>query len=490
MSPNLARLGISEIRERIFMREITAEEYISDVLENIEKYNPKVNAYISVLEDYAQDIAKKIDQKIKANKPLGKLGGAAIAVKDNISTKDITTTCGSLMLKDYVPPFNATVIEKIQQQDGIIIGKTNMDEFAMGSTTEHSYFGATRNPWDLNKVPGGSSGGSAAAVVTNMSAAALGSDTGGSIRLPAGFCGIYGLKPTYGLVSRYGLIAYACSLEQIGPFAKSIMDLAILLDVISGKDPRDSTSVEKKNATSYEDVVKKEEVGKPKLTIGLPKELIEKGTDKVIVNAIYKIIDKLSEFGVTYKSVSLPSLNYALPAYYIIAMSEASSNLARFDGVRYGPTLDINGDWTDYISEIRNFGFGEEVKRRIILGSFVLSEGYFDAYYLKALKVKTLIINEFNKAFKDVDVFFMPVSPTLPFDIGSKISDPVKMYLSDVATVPINLAGLPGLALPVGYHNNLPIGMQIVGPHFSESLILKMGNLIEKVIGRPKLYEN
>ena len=486
MSHSLSRLGIFEVREKIAAREITAEEYISSVLEVINKHNPKINAYISVLQEYSIEMAKKIDQKVRENKPLGKLGGAALAIKDNISTKGITTTCGSLMLKDYIPPYDATVIEKIQQEDGIIIGKTNMDEFAMGSTTEHSYFGPTRNPWDLNKVPGGSSGGSAAAVVANMSAAALGSDTGGSIRLPAGFCGIYGLKPTYGLVSRYGLIAYACSLEQIGPFAKSVKDLAILLDVISGKDYRDSTSVDRPIKDSYEKSIKDEIHN---FTVGIPKELTEEGTDRVIVKAIYNLLDKLQDYGVAYKLLSLPSLKYALPAYYIIAMSEASSNLARFDGVRYGSQIDVEGDWNDYISEVRNFGFGDEVKRRIILGSFVLSEGYFEAYYLKALKVKTLIINDFIEAFKSVGVLFMPVAPTLPFDIGSKISDPLTLYLSDIATVPVNLAGLPGLALPIDYHNGLPVSMQIVGPHFSELLLLNIANTIEKILGRPKLYE-
>ena len=486
MTTELSKLSVFEVKEKIMKQEITAEEYILSVLETINRYNPKINAYITVLEKQAIEKARAIDEKIKAKKVLGSLGGAAIAIKDNISTRGIPTTCGSLMLKDYVPPYDATVVERIQQEDGIIIGKTNMDEFAMGSTTEHSYFGPTRNPWNFNKVPGGSSGGSAATVVTNMSAAALGSDTGGSIRLPAGFCGIYGLKPTYGLVSRYGLIAYACSLEQIGPFAKSVKDLAILLDVISGKDSRDSTSVDIPAKESYETSLKEEITN---FTVGIPKELIEEGTEKVIVNAIYKLLDKLQEDNVKHELVSLPSLKYALPAYYIIAMSEASSNLARFDGVRYGPYVEVEGDWNDYISAVRNYGFGDEVKRRIILGSFVLSEGYFEAYYLKALKIKTLIINDFKNAFNNVDVIFMPVAPTLPFDIGSKISDPLTLYLSDIATVPVNLAGLPGLALPIDYHNGLPIGMQIVGPHFSEQLLLNVANTIEKRIGRPKTYE-
>ena len=400
----------------------------------------------------------------------------AVAVKDNICTLNIRTTCASKMLENFIPPYDATVIEMLKREDAIIIGKTNMDEFAMGSTTETSYFGPTRNPWNLNKVPGGSSGGSAAALIADEATLALGSDTGGSIRCPASYCSVIGLKPTYGLVSRYGLIAYANSLEQIGPLAKSTADCALLLSVIGGYDPKDSTSVNIPPANylgMLGDDLKD-------LKMGLPREFFGEGIEESVMKHVWSAVQILEDLGVTYEKISLPSLRYALAAYYIIAMSEASSNLARYDGIRYGYRVERDdGSWSKIYSKNRRIGFGAEVRRRIILGTYALSAGYYEQYYLKALKVRTLIRREFEKALKKFDVIVGPTMPLPPFNLGEKIHDPLTLYMCDVLTVPANLIGYPAISIPCGFENNLPIGLQVISKPFNESMLLKISSAFE-----------
>lgn len=446
-------MRISEWRN--LLDEVGCYEAVSRLLERIEK--SELNAYITICKKEALELAKEFD---KGNLK-GILAGIPVAVKDNITTKGIRTTCASKMLKNYVPVFDAHVVERLKAEGAIIIGKTNMDEFGMGTTTETSYFGVVKNPYDLSRVAGGSSGGSAAVLAANEAVLALGSDTGGSIRCPASFCGVYGLKPTYGLVSRYGLIPYANSLEQIGPMANSIEDLATLLEVIAGKDERDSTN----SGRSF--VFREEKIRK----IGLIKNMTAED------DVMDKVYEALSRFN--YEELELPSLKYALASYYIIAMSEASSNLARYDGVRYGHYSQLSS-WIDYCSKVRAEGFGEEVKRRIMLGSYALSAGYYGKYYLKALKARTLIIEEFKKAFSKFDVLVAPTMPTLPFKIG-EIKDPLTMYKMDVNTVPINLAGLPALNAPIGFVKGLPVGLQIIGNYFEESKILSFAKMIKEV---------
>ena len=387
------------------------------------------------------------------------------------------------MLENFVPPYDATVIERLKAADAIIIGKTNMDEFAMGSTTETSYFGVTRNPWDLNKVPGGSSGGSAAAVIAEETTVALGSDTGGSIRCPASYCSVVGLKPTYGLVSRYGLISYANSLEQIGPLTRSVEDCALLLSVISGHDSRDSTSVDLpakdylKNLDDMRDI-----------KIGLPHEFFGEGVEDDVKDAVLKAIGKLEDLGASCLEISLPMMKYALAAYYIIAMSEASSNLARYDGLRYGyRDENARGSFDEVFSKNRREGFGAEVRRRIILGTYALSAGYFEQYYIKALKIRTLIRRDFEKALKDVDVIVGPTMPLLPFNIGERIDDPLKLYMCDILTVPANLTGCPAISIPCGFKNGLPVGMQIIGRPFDEDTVLKVAYAFEQSTDYHKL---
>lgn len=380
------------------------------------------------------------------------------------------------MLENFVPPYDATVIERLKREDAIIIGKTNMDEFAMGSTTETSYFGPTRNPWDLTKVPGGSSGGSAAALVAGEAALALGSDTGGSIRCPASYCSIIGLKPTYGLVSRYGLIAYANSLEQIGPLAKSTVDCALLLSIIGGYDPKDSTSVNIP-LTNYLSSLTDDLKG---VKIGLPKEFFGEGVEESVVKHALTAVQVLEELGVAYEEISLPSLKYALATYYIIAMSEASSNLARYDGIRYGYRVERDdADWSKIYARNRRAGFGAEVRRRIILGTYALSAGYYEQYYLKALKIRTLIRRDFERALKKFDALAGPTMPLPPFNIGEKIRDPLTLYMCDVLTVPANLIGYPAISIPCGFEGNLPIGFQIIGKPFNESTLFKVSFAFE-----------
>lgn len=463
---------INELRERIHSG--SSEEIVAEYIERIG--SSKLNAFITVAKENALARAKEIDSEGYE----GSLAGIPVAIKDNISTKGILTTCASKILTGYIPPYDARVIERLKEAGAIIIGKTNMDEFAMGTSTETSFYGATKNPWDLERVPGGSSGGSAAAVAGGEVPLALGSDTGGSVRCPASFCGVVGLKPTYGVISRYGLISYANSLEQIGPFATTVRDVAMLFDVIAGYDARDSTSV---NGTKtpylnagYSSALKNDVRG---LKIGVPEEYFGEGTDEKVEKAVWNAIHALEDMGATRTEVKMPHTKYALSAYYIIAMSEASSNLARFDGMRYGLRTE-DSDWHTTFSQVRASGFCDEVKRRILLGTYALSAGYHDKYYLKALKVRTLIKQDFELAFKDADVLIAPTMPYPAFRLGEKIDDPLSLYLADVDTVPINLAGVPSISVPCGFSHGLPIGMQVIGKHFDEDTILRTAYTFEE----------
>ena len=475
--PRLYELTAAELSEQIRRGEASAEEHLHSVLDRIRRVEGKIHAYVTLVEEYALKRAREVDEKARRGEEIGPLAGVPVAVKDNICTEGIRTTCSSRMLENFVPPYDATVIRRLKAADAIILGKTNMDEFAMGSTTETSYFGATRNPWDTGKVPGGSSGGSAAAVISDEATVALGSDTGGSIRCPASYCSVVGLKPTYGLVSRYGLISYANSLEQIGPLTKTVRDCALLLSVISCHDEKDSTSVDVRLGdplSSLEGDVKG-------LRIGLPREFFGEGVEDDVKGPVLDAADKLEELGASCREVSLPTMSYSLAAYYIIAMSEASSNLARYDGLRYGYHVgDDEGGFDAVFSRNRRMGFGAEVRRRIILGTYALSAGYFEQYYLKALRIRTLIRRDFEGAFKDVDVIIGPTMPLLPFDIGERIDDPLKLYMCDILTVPANLTGCPSASLPCGFRRGLPVGLQIIGKPFDEGTVLRAAYAFEQ----------
>ncbi len=456
---------LTELKEHLLAG--SAEEYLSKLFDKIE--HSKLNAFTTLAKESAFKRAREFDKK-----PWGGLmAGIPIAIKECISTQGIESNCSSRILRGYVPPYDAHVIERLKAEGAIIMGKTNMDEFAMGTSTETSCFGPTRNPWDPLCVPGGSSGGSAAAVAGGEAPCSLGSDTGGSVRCPASFCGIVGLKPTYGLVSRFGLIAYANSLEQIGPLTNTVEDTALLMEIIAGHDWRDSTSAEKGN---YLPDLKK---GIKGLKIGIPKEYFGEGVDKSVEKAVWDAVSTMESLGASWQEVSLPHTKYALSAYYIIAMSEASSNLARFDGLRYGLRIGEDKDWHTTFSEIRSQGFGPEVKRRILLGTYALSAGYYGRYYLKALKVRTLIKNDFQKVFKDVDIVASPTMPLPAFKIGERINDPLSLYMADVFTVPINLAGVPAISVPCGFAGNLPIGLQLIGKHFGEDTVLQAAHAYE-----------
>lgn len=456
---------ISVIRQKI--TDSSAEEVTSSYIETIGK--SKINGF-TTLWDEAIDVARRID----ANGHHGPLAGVPIAIKENISTKGLSTTCSSKILQGYVPPYDAHVIERLKEAGAVILGKTNMDEFAMGTSTESSYYGPTLNPWDHERVPGGSSGGSAAVVAAGEAPASLGSDTGGSVRCPAAFCGVVGLKPTYGCISRYGLISYANSLEQIGPLATNVADVAALMDVVAGYDHRDSTSINRDN--TYSDALKDDVKG---LKIGVPEEYFAEGIDEKVKAAVWDSISKFEEMGATYEKISMPHTKYALAAYYIIAMSEASSNLARFDGTRYGYRAD-GENWHVMASKTRAQGFGAEVKRRILLGTYALSAGYHDKYYLKALKVRTLVKQDFDRALANVDVLMGPTMPAPAFKIGEKIEDPLSLYLTDVNTVPINLAGVPSISVPCGLADGMPVGLQIIGKHFDENTIIRAAYSFEQ----------
>jgi aspartyl-tRNA(Asn)/glutamyl-tRNA(Gln) amidotransferase subunit A len=465
-----------EIRDKIRDKKISAKEIIKEMMNRIKEVDSKIDAYMSISEETALTWASKVDERIASGEQLDDLAGIPMAIKDNICTEGIQTTCSSKILENFVPPYNATVVEKLYKAKGILVGKTNMDEFAMGSSTENSAFKITKNPWNLERVPGGSSGGSAAAVAAGEAFLSLGSDTGGSIRQPASFCGIVGLKPTYGLISRYGLIAYASSLDQVGPLTKDVEDCALVLNTIAGYDNMDSTSV------PYEKIdYKKALINDVKgIKIGIAKEYFGEGIDQDVKNVIYRAVDLLKTMGAEIEEVSLPHTKYALPAYYIIASSECSSNLARFDGIRYGYRAKNFSDVNDLFIKTRSEAFGEEVKRRIMLGTYALSLGYYDAYYKQALKMRTLIKEEFDKVFEKFDVLISPTSPTTAFKIGEKIDDPLKMYMSDICTVPINIAGIPAISIPCGSVEGLPVGLQIMGKHFNESTILRVAYTFEQ----------
>lgn len=465
-----------ELHNLLISKKISSVELTESILNRLKQIEDKVKAYISINEEEALKQAKAADNRIKNQDKVTLLTGIPIAIKDNICTKGILTTCASKILFNYIPPYDATVIEKLKKAGAVIIGKTNMDEFAMGSSTENSAFHPTHNPWNLEMVPGGSSGGSAAAVAADECILALGSDTGGSIRQPASFCGVVGLKPTYGRVSRYGLIAFASSLDQIGPLTKDVTDASILLNFITGHDLKDSTSVD----LPVPDFRKALIDNVKKVRIGVIKNLIGEGVAPEVKQAFKESVDKLSNLGAEIIEVSLPSLEYAVATYYLIAPAEASSNLARYDGVKYGYRSKEAKDLLSMYYETRREGFGPEVKRRIILGTYALSAGYYDAYYLKALKVRTIIKQDFERAFGHCDVLASPTSPILPFKIGEKITDPLSMYLSDIATIPVNLAGLPAISIPCGFARDLPIGLQIIGKAFAEEIILRVAFTFEQ----------
>ncbi len=475
MSFPLTKLTLGELCELVRRGEIKASEVIEAYLNNIKEKDPEIRAFITITEDEARKRAKIVDDKEKK----GKLAGAPIAIKDNILTKGIRTTCASRILENYIPPYNATVVERLLAEDAIIVGKTNLDEFAMGSSTENSAFFPTRNPYDLNRVPGGSSGGSAAAVAAQEAVASLGSDTGGSIRQPAAFCGLVGLKPTYGRVSRYGLVAFASSLDQIGPLTRSVEDAALLMEVIAGYDPRDSTSVNIP-VPPYTEALKMPPNG---LKIGYLREEKIKEVAPEIKSAYFNLLSFLDKEGLTLKAVDLKLWDYALPCYYIIAPSEASSNLARYDGVRYGFRYPGENNLKGMYSLTRTTGFGAEVKRRILLGTFALSAGYYEAYYGRARLVRRLLTQEFRQTFESVDVILTPTTPELPFPFGAK-ADPIVMYLSDYFTVAVNLAGLPAISVPIGLtqEKNLPLGLQIIAPPFEEIRLFRLAFFIEKKV--------
>ena len=480
---DIIKLTAHEIREGYKNKEFTVEEVVKAYLDNIEKNDKNIKAFITLCKEQALENAKlaqdKIDDALNNGSfdELPKLIGIPIAIKDNLNTFGIKTTCASKILENFVSPYDATVIKRIKENGAIIIGKANMDEFAMGSSCENSAFFATKNPVDITRVPGGSSGGSAAAVAGDFSPISLGSDTGGSIREPASLCGIVGLKPTYGLVSRYGLVAYASSLDQVGPMAKDVTDIADLLNVIAGHDEMDSTSadIEKKDYTkSLVNDVKG-------LRIGIPEEYFGEGVQKEVKESVMNAVKKLEELGAIVSKCSLAATEYALPMYYVIADAEASSNLGRFDGIRYGYRSEKFENLWDIYKNSRSEGFGKEVKRRIILGTYVLSAGYYDAYYKKAQKVRTLIKNQFEEAFKNFDVLITPVCPTTAWKIGEKVSNPLDLYLMDLYTVPVNIAGIPAISIPCGKdENGLPIGMQIIAKHFNEEAIIRTAYTYEQ----------
>lgn len=483
---NITELTVHELKEKLEKKELTSYEIIKAYIEKIEEKEKDVQAFVTTLEKDALEKAEEIDKKIASGEIVEKLAGIPIGIKDNICTKGVNTTCSSKMLENFVAPYDATVMEKINSENLINLGKLNMDEFAMGGSTEHSYFHVTRNPWNLNKVPGGSSGGSAAAVAAGMVPWALGTDTGGSIREPASFCGVVGLKPTYGLVSRYGVVAFASSLDQVGPITKDVTDSAMLLNIITGKDKMDSTSVERPKV-DYTKALKNDVKG---LKIAVPKELFAEGINEEVKESLEKAIETYKKLGAEISEVSLNIAEYALASYYIIACAEASSNLGRFDGVRYGHRAKEFNNLKELYRNSRTEGFGPEVKRRIILGTYVLSSGYYDAYYKKAQQVRTLVMNKFKSVFDNYDVILTPTSPTVAFDIGSKINAPLAMYLADICTVSVNIAGLPGISIPCGVDKEgMPIGMQLIGNRFTEETLLNAAYTFEQKVQFREKYK-
>ncbi|MFS8119939.1 MAG: Asp-tRNA(Asn)/Glu-tRNA(Gln) amidotransferase subunit GatA, partial [Microcoleus sp.] len=483
--------SIRELHRQLVNKERSAVEITQEALDRITQLEPKLKSFLCVTADNALAQAHKVDAQIAAGEEIGLLAGIPIAVKDNMCTNGIPTTCASRILENFVPPYDATVVSKLHAAGAVIVGKANMDEFAMGSSTETSAYQVTANPWDLERVPGGSSGGSAAAVAAGECVVSLGSDTGGSIRQPASFCGLVGLKPTYGLVSRYGLVAYASSLDQIGPFGRTVEDAAILLGAVAGYDNKDSTSLNVP-IPDYAQALRPSLRPKGLIRIGVIKETFGVGLDSAVKDAVTKAIEQFQELGAEIQVVSCPRFRYGLPTYYIIAPSEASANLARYDGVKYGFRSEDPQNLLDMYAKTRSQGFGAEVKRRIAIGTYVLSAGYYDAYYLKAQKVRTLIKEDFEKAFSQVDVLVCPTAPTTAFKAGEKFNDPLSMYLSDLMTIPVNLAGLPALSLPCGFDDKgLPIGIQLIGNLLQESRLFQVAHAYEQStnwhLRRPKL---
>lgn len=474
----IGAMTVYEIKRGIEEKNFTSEEVVKELFKRIKLVDKYVDGYLTLCEEEALKTARDVDEKIKNGVKVGKLAGVPIAIKDNICTDGIRTTCASKILGDFIPPYDATVIKRLKEEDAIIIGKTNMDEFAMGSSTENSAFKITKNPWDFKRVPGGSSGGSAAVVAAGMAPIALGSDTGGSIRQPAAFCGIVGLKPTYGLISRFGLIAFASSLDQIGPIGKSVKDCAYLLEVIAGYDKMDSTS---SNIQVDKDYLNALDGSVDGLKIAVPREFFGNGLNSEIEKAIKDTIEKLKRMGAVVDEISLPITEEGLSAYYIISSAEASSNLARYDGIRYGYKAKEYETVEELMELSRTEAFGEEVKRRIMLGTYALSSGYYDAYYNRAQKLRKKIQQQYKDVFENYDLILSPTSPILPFLSGEKSSNPLEMYLADIYTVNINLAGVPAISIPCAFSKDgLPIGVQIIGPHFGEKKILKAAFALEQ----------
>jgi len=471
----LHALGIAEIRGLLDRKEITAKDVIDSVFQRIDAVEDRVRAFVTLTREKAVEAASTSQPPVKGA-PFLALLGIPLAIKDNICTKGIRTTCASKMLSNFIPPYESTVTSRLRDQGSLLVGKTNLDEFAMGSSTENSGFHTTRNPWDLERIPGGSSGGSAAAVAADECIAALGSDTGGSIRQPASLCGVVGLKPTYGRVSRFGLVAFASSLDQIGPITKNVRDSAILMNIISGHDPLDSTSASLQ-VPDFAALLGRDLKG---LKVGIPKEYFIDGMDRAVDLSLRAAITQLKSLGAVTVEVSLPHTDYAIATYYLLATSEASSNLARYDGVKYG-FREVGKDLLEMYMNTRAKGFGAEVKRRIVLGTYALSSGYYEAYYKKAQQVRTLIKRDFENVFREVDVLVTPTSPTAAFRLGEKTEDPLQMYLSDIFTISVNLAGVPAISVPCGLTpDNLPIGMQLIAKHFDEETILKIAYAYEQ----------
>jgi len=462
---------LSELSAMLEAGDVTSVQLTEHFLQRIKEYDGDINSFITVTEEQALTAAAAADEKRKSGNA-GPLTGIPFAHKDIFCTRDVKTTCGSKMLDNFISPYDATVVEKMQQAGIVMLGKTNMDEFAMGSSNETSYYGAVKNPWNTKAVPGGSSGGSAASVAARLTPASTGTDTGGSIRQPASFCGITGLKPTYGRVSRYGMIAFASSLDQAGPMAQSAEDCALLLNAMSGFDPRDSTSLEKE-VPDYTADLNKPLDG---LRIGLPKEYFGEGLSDEINTVVQKAIEEYKALGAEIIDISLPNTHLAVPVYYVVAPAECSSNLSRFDGVRFGYRCEDPKDLEDLYKRSRGEGFGEEVKRRIMVGAYALSAGYYDAYYIKAQQLRRMISDDFTQAFEKVDVIMGPAAPETAFNIGEKADDPISMYLSDIYTIAVNLAGLPGMSVPAGFSNNMPVGLQIIANHFDESRLLNVAH--------------
>ena len=471
---NLNWLSIQEAHAQLTSRQISSVELTQACLDRIDAVEDRVQSFLTLTPETALSQAAVADRMLGAGEG-GPLTGVPVQIKDVICTEGVPTTCASRMLENFVPVYNATAVERLMGQGAVMLGKGNMDEFAMGSSCENSAFHPTRNPWDLDRVPGGSSGGAAASVAAGEAIYALGSDTGGSVRQPAALCGVVGLKPTYGLVSRYGLIAFASSLDQIGPVGRSVMDCALALNAIAGHDPRDATSV-RREPTDYTATLGQDIKG---LRLGVPEEYFVDGMDSGARKAVEEAVSTLEGLGASVRPVSLPTTRYALACYYIIAPSECSANLARYDGVKYGYSYQDTNDMWEAMEKTREYGFGPEVTRRVMLGTYALSSGYYDAYYLKAQQARTLIRQDFDRVFQDVDALVTPTSPVTAFKIGEKTGDPVQMYLIDVCTLPVNIAGLPGLSVPCGFSYGLPVGMQFIGPHFSEETLLRTAHAYE-----------